>query len=208
MTTETTRRALFGGAGLVALAAAVPAVASTMAATSDVSPALTKLIAAADEAKRQCDDFDTATYDPLKARTDALIEAVPHVTVDIKSSPFWTTAEPAAVSLARDIVRGDPGRLHPSSAQLRRLVAANLHRTREARRLKRQTGLWAAYDRSNALADAMATTEWDVARFPCETAADLHAKLAFMTVRKMDDGVALLDVLLPDAARIANVEGR
>jgi len=207
MTTETTRRALFGGAGLVALAAAVPAVASTMSASLGVSPALAKLIAAADEAKRQCDDFDTATYDPLKARTDALVEAVPHVTVDIKNSPFWTTAEPAAVSLARDIVRGDPGRRHPSSAQLRRLVAADLHRTRQAQRLRRQTGLRAAYDRSNALADAMATTEWDVALFPCETAADLHAKLAFMTARQMDDGVALLDVLLPDAARIANKEG-
>lgn len=207
MTTETTRRALFGGAGLVALVAAVPAVAATMSAISGVSPALATLIAAADEAKRQCDDFDTNTYDPLKARTDALVEAVPHVTVDIKNSPFWSTAEPAAVSLARDIVRGDPGRRHPSSAQLRRLVAADLHRTRQALRLKRQTGLRAAYDRSNALADAMATTEWDVALFPCETAADLHAKLAFMTARQMDDGVALLDVLLPDAARIANKEG-
>ncbi len=207
MTTETTRRALFGGAGLVALAAAVPAVASTMSASSGVSPALAKLIAAADEAKRQCDDFDTNTYDPLKACTDALVEAVPHVTVDIKNSPFWTTAEPAAVSFARDIVRGDPGRRHPSSVQLRRLVAADLHRTRQAQRLKRQTGLRAAYDRSNALADAMATTEWDVALFPCETAADLHAKLAFMMARQMDDGVAVLDVLLPDAARIANKEG-
>lgn len=207
MTTETTRRALFGGAGLVALSAAVPAVASTMSASSGVSPALAKLIATADEAKRQCDDFDTATYDPLKARTDALIDAVPHVTVDIKNSPFWTTAQPAAVSLARDIVRGDPGRRHPSSAQLRRLVAADLHRTRQAQRLKRQTGLRAAYDRSNALADAMATTEWDVALFPCETAADLHAKLTFMTARQMDDGVAVLDVLLPDATRIANKEG-
>ncbi|WP_428968807.1 hypothetical protein ACQR50_14200 [Sphingomonas sp. Xoc002] len=207
MATETTRRALFGGAGLVALAAAVPAVASTMSTSSGVSPALAKLIAAADEAKRQCDDFDTATYDPLKARTDALIDAVPHVTVDIQNSPFWTTAESAAVSLARDIVRGDPGRLHPSSAQLRRLVAADLHRTRQAQRMKRQTGLQAAYDRSNALADTMATTEWDVALFPCETAADLHAKLAFMMTRQMDDGVAVLDVLLPDAARIANKEG-
>lgn len=207
MTTETTRRALLGGAGLVALAAAVPAVASTMSASSGVSPALAKLIAAADEAKHQCDNFDTVTYDPLKARTDALIDAVPHVTVDIQNSPFWTTAEPAAVSLARDIVRGDPGRRHASSAQLRRLVAADLRRTRQIQRLRRQTGLTAAYNRSNALADAMATTEWDVALFPCETAADLHAKLAFMMARQMDDGVAVLDVLLPDAARIANKEG-
>ena len=208
MTTETTRRALFGGAGLVALAAAVPAVASTMSASSGVSPALAKLIAAADEAKRQCDDFDTKTYDPLKARTDALIDAVPHVTVDIRQNPYWTTAEPTAVSLARDIVRGDPDRRHSSSAQLRTLVAADLKRTRQIQRLRRDTGLRAAYDRSNALADAMATTEWDVALFPCKTAADLHAKLAFMTARRMDDGTALLDVLLPDAARVANVEVR
>lgn len=208
MTTETTRRGILGGAGLAAVTLAVPALASSGSTGSGISPDLADLITAAADAMRISNDFDANTFAPTKARTMALVDRIPHVTVDIDGDPYWTTARPGAVNLARGAVERDPSRRHPDSAKLRSLVAADLRRQREATRIKRTTGLTAAFDRSNELSEAMADAEMAVARFPCETAADLHAKLAFMTERQMDDGMMLLDIVLADAARLANKEGR
>ncbi len=207
MTTETTRRAIFGGAGLAAVALAVPALAaSNAAAPASVSPELKALIADAEEAMRASNAFEIDTYDRIHATATKQIAAIPHVAVDIDGDPYWTTARPNAVKVARGFVDRDPAREHPNSAKLRSLVAADLRRQREADRIKRATGLTAAYDHTNVLADAAATTEWAVARFPCNSAADLHAKLTFMTERQMDDGVMLLDFILTDATRLASKE--
>lgn len=204
MAAETTRRALFGGAGIAAVALAVPALAVSNAAAASVSPELKALIADAEEAMRASNAFEIDTYDRIHATATKQIAAIPHVAVDIDGDPYWTTARPNAVKVARGFIDRDPNRELPDSAKLRSLVAADLRRQREAERIKRATGLTAAYDHTNVLADAAADTEWAVARFPCNSAADLHAKLTFMTERQMDDGVMLLDFILTDATRLAS----
>ncbi|WP_294271817.1 hypothetical protein [uncultured Sphingomonas sp.] len=207
MTAETTRRALFGGAGLVALAAAVPAVASTMAASSGVSPALATLIAVSEEAWQVSEDHDNLLLKPADAAAKALASQIPHVAVDIDGDPYWTTANPGAVGVARGLIERDPARNHPNSAGLRRLVAADLQRQRHRTRIHRDTGLTAAVDRSNALNDAYANAESAVATHPVSTVTDLHAKLAFMIKNDMGDGRDWLEEIADDVARIANVEG-
>ncbi|MCT8002397.1 hypothetical protein NZL82_10960 [Sphingomonas sanguinis] len=208
MTTETTRRALFGGAGLVALAAAVPAVASTMSASSSVSPALARLIAVSAEAWQVSEDHDNLILKPADKAAKALASQIPHVAVDIDGDPYWTTANPGAVNVARGLVERDPARNHPNSPGLRRLVAADLQRQRLRTRIHRDTGLTAAVDRSNALNDAYANAESAVATHPVSTVTDLHAKLAFMIKNDMGDGRDWLEEIADDVARIANVEGR
>jgi hypothetical protein len=85
MTTETTRRALFGGAGLVALAAAVPAVAgarhglaqSNEAAMPAVNPRLLRVIALRDRVEAECDRFDEEVELPARRACWAEKEALP-----------------------------------------------------------------------------------------------------------------------------------
>lgn len=64
-----------------------------------------------------------------------------------------------------------------------------------------------ANQESDDRAAADANAEYAVACFPCRTATDLHAKLAFMVARNMDDGTEWLHMLLADAARISKLEG-
>lgn len=127
MTTETTRRALFGSAGLVAFAAAVPAVANARhglaqnneAAMPAVNPRLLRLIALRDHAEAECDRFDQEVEMPARraclAEREALPaeEAPPHGEVATTYVNLFgetvrlSTARVGSVASARQMVR-DP----------------------------------------------------------------------------------------------------
>lgn len=127
MTTETTRRALFGGAGLVALAAAVPAIAGArhalpqdvQAAMPAINPRLLRTIALRDRAEAECDRFDEEVEMPARracwAEKEALPveEAPPHREVATTYVNLFgetvrlSTARASSVASARQMVR-DP----------------------------------------------------------------------------------------------------
>ncbi len=127
MTTETTRRALFGSAGLVALAAAVPAIAGTRQALPEndkpampaVNPRLLRLIALRDRVEAECDRFDEEVEMPARracwAEKEALSveEAPPHREVATTYVNLFgetvrlSTARANSVAAARWMVR-DP----------------------------------------------------------------------------------------------------
>ncbi len=70
MTSETTRRAIFGGAGLAAVALAVPALASASSTTQIDSPAFKAALDAADAARNHFN----ATASDLEYRDPAAFE--------------------------------------------------------------------------------------------------------------------------------------
>lgn len=127
MTTETTRRALFGGAGLVALVAAVPAVAgarhglaqNNVAAMPAVNSRLLRIIALRDRVEAECDRFDEEVELPARracwAEKEALPveEAPPHRQVATTYVNLFgetvrlSTARASSVASARQMVR-DP----------------------------------------------------------------------------------------------------
>ncbi len=209
MSAPTSRRAVICGAGLSLAAVAASAMAASPVAKVDgISPDLAALIAAANQASIDADVFDQTVANPAKDKAMALIEAIPHSSVNIDDSPYWTTANPGSVRVAERFVDQDPERRLPDSKQLRRLIAQSRLRDREARRIRNATGFSAAVARSNEMSDAICDAEWAVADFPCRTASDLHAKLSFMIARQMDDGIPVLKHLLPDAVRLAAAGGR
>ncbi len=209
MNAPTSRRAVICGAGLsLAAVAASGMAAASISTVGGISPDLAALIAAVDKASRDADVFDETVFNPARDRANSAVDAIPHSSVNIDDSPYWTTANPGSVRVAERFVDQDPERRLPDSKQLRRLIAQSRLRDREARRIRNATGFSAAVARSNEMSDAICDAEWAVADFPCRTASDLHAKLSFMIARQMDDGIPVLKHLLPDAVRLAAAEGR
>jgi len=127
MTTETTRRALFGGAGLVALAAAVPAIAGARhglpqndkATMSAVNPRLLRVIVLRDRAEAEYERFDEEVETPARRACEAekaalpVEEVPPHREVATTYVNLFgetvrlSTARASSVAAARQMVR-DP----------------------------------------------------------------------------------------------------
>jgi len=146
MTTETTRRALFGGAGFVALAAAVPAIAGARqalpqtgeAAMPAVNPRLLRVIALRDRVEAECERFDEEVELPARracwAEKEALPveEAPPHREVTTTYVNLFgetvrlSTARVGSVASARQMVRDpQPSDMdHPDWRQARLELAA------------------------------------------------------------------------------------
>lgn len=207
----TNRRQLLTGAAAYAAGAAIVAGGAALASEAKgatISPDLSKLIAAVHAKSQAAEAYERQVYEPARARAAMLIEAIPHASVSIDDGDYWTTARPGAIRVARRFVENDPERRHPDSKQLRNLVAAAQRREREAERIRKATGLSAAVEQSNANTDAIAVAEWAVASFACRSASDLSAKVSFMSDRQMDDGIQVLEYILPDVLRLAAAEGR
>jgi hypothetical protein len=78
--TETTRRALLGGAGLIAAAtlpafAAVMPTSTTVKTSATVSPRLARLIALHDRAEAECERFDVEVEMPARRAYNAALQA-------------------------------------------------------------------------------------------------------------------------------------
>ncbi len=124
MTTETTRRALFGGAGLVALAAAVPAIAGArhalpqdaQAAMPAVNPRLLRTIALRDRAEAECDRFDEEVEMPARRACAAEKAALP-----VEEAPPHREVATAYVNLFGETVRLSTARVG-SVASARQMV--------------------------------------------------------------------------------------
>lgn len=205
MTTETTRRAVFGGTGLAAVAFAVPALASAGSTGSGISPELTRLMQAVADADSECQRYDEGVCAPASKRFRALCTQVPHVTIPSDRGNYWRTSNPDAIKAARHYNKFVAH--HDDRAVHRALLAAHLEREEALDRIRRQTGIDEHNARVNALCDAVAEAQEQVAIFPCATAADLHAKISFMIEKEMEDGIPRLEQILTDAARLANKEG-
>lgn len=209
----TNRRQLLTGAAAYAAGAAIVAGGAALASEAKgatISPDLSKLIAEVHAKSQAAEAFEQQVYKPARTRADALIGAIPHTSVSFEGDDYdyWTTARPGAIRVARSLVENDPERQHPNSKQLRGLLAASHRREREAARIRRKTGLSAAFERTDALVEEIAEAEWAVANFACRSNDDLSAKISFMSARQMDDGVRVLEYILPDALRLAAAGGR
>lgn len=214
MATQTTRRALLGGAGLAAAVAIVPAVAAVGSAGPLASPELTALIAAAERAGVETARHHTEVVEPAMAYARDAIAALPHTTLDAGESfsggrVIWSTSKPSTVAIARSIVDMAKEGKDMEGAGLqyaRTLTAAQRLRERAIARIHRDCGLDAECERNDAMNNALAELQNEVAAFPVSTAIDLRAKLSFMVKNQMGDGIDWLDGLLTDADRIAGVK--
>jgi hypothetical protein len=208
---QTNRRNLLGGAlALPAIAAALPA-----EARSGVSQDFAELLAKADRASAASTLYYETVWKPLSERVQAAIEALPHTTVDAGQSMgggrvIWSTAKPTSIATTRTIVtmaREGKDMASAGLVQARHITAAHLRRERASARIRRDSGLDAVGERSDALASVAADAQSEVATFPVGTPIDLAAKLAFMVDHEMGDGMDWLEELHTDARHIAKLEG-
>ncbi|RSU53980.1 hypothetical protein BRX43_03100 [Sphingomonas sp. S-NIH.Pt15_0812] len=205
MHTTTTRRALLGGAGLATAALIAPAVAATHSAPVGISPAFAALIAANAAAEKACKVYDANVCAPLTAKARTQAEALPHTAVIIRDRAF-STAVPADVMLSRAIIAG--ARDKRGYRDHRTFAAAAIRRKRAEKRIWAQSGAAAASEESDRLTDVWADAQGTVAAHPVSTAADLHAKLAFMLAYGMAAEDGWFPYLVADAARVVKMEGR
>lgn len=192
-TTNTTRRAILGGA---AVAATVPHLALAADNSRDgVSLDLKRRIAAYRAAQRAADRYEEQVLDPALARYLAAKDAVPHVTVPCGDREL-STADRVHIEFAMGVQET------PSAAYVkpevvrayRQLLAAHAARLAQFARLEESTGWREASDRhSDVLCEAVWTALAAVEAYPPQNVAELHAKLAFL----IDVGAADSDNTLP-----------
>lgn len=215
VSTDTTRRALLGGAGLIA-AATLPAFAAvTMGPTpaaSQVSPALAKLIADFHAADARIDRFYDTTYNPAVEREAAMCKAVPHVTIPMNEGwrgdpAFFSTDNRQGVRVAQHLVRSEPRTSKRSDVvRARKLVAALHRRERKFQQIARDSGRAAASKREDELWVPIKAATAAIMAFPAASAADMLAKLDHLEsvgVCDHDDPGVLFEIVRADAARLA-----
>lgn len=209
MKTETTRRALLGGAGLATAALIAPAAAAASSAPVGLSPAFAALIAANAAAEKACKDYQAGVYSPLAEAVRAKMDALPHTTTVIRGTTY-STAVQADVHFIRAIVKG-AARLPAAKEhcrQHRTFTAAAMRRQRAAQRIWDASAAPAACEESDRLVYAWGDAQGAVLEYPVSTATDLHAKLSFMVTHQMEAEDGWFPYLVADAARVAKMESR
>lgn len=192
--TNTSRRALLGGAGLVA-SATVIGIMPAARATTGISPALAALIAEAERCERVAATYEQTVFEPAYARYREIEAATPHGTVPNPSGfGMWTTRDKSLVNVAESWVRSRPrasagadGDTIAYHRGCRSLLAASKRRECSLQRARRSTGLQAACERSDQLGDENIDAEDAVLAFEAVTMADAAAKLAFAERRLLID---------------------
>ena len=210
--TTLTRRGAFTGAlasiAVVGATAAAVAAPSTSPTPAGVSPELSALMAAYDAAGRAYERHEADTVEPLEADAAVRAAALPHTFMRIDGRD-QSTANSDSINLAfvltRDVTAKEK-RIY-FYQQWRSLLAAHKRRERTKRRILRSPAIVAAIKRQDDLSGVWADAMGAVCHYPAGTAADLHAKLAFMVKHRMFEGVDWGDVLLADAARLTKMEG-
>jgi len=205
-TSTTTRRGLFATAGLASIAIAVP-VASLPARPSSqgVSAELAALITTHDSIAADCQAFSDNVSAPTLEAAEAQANALPDVQMTINEMTFWTSNR-RHQALAAAILAGARDTRDAYHQPYRSFLAAAKRRDRNVKRIHRVSGADAANERQDAMYTACANAQSAVAAHSVTTAADLHAKLAFMVKHDMGDGMDWTKELFADAARIAGVE--
>jgi hypothetical protein len=165
-------------------------------------------MAAYDAAGLAYERHEAEVVEPLEANAAICAAALPHTAMNIDGRDH-STANRDSVSLAMVLTRDNTGAEKHIYfwRQWRSLLAAHKRRERAKLRILRSPAIVAALKRQDDLSNAWADAMADVCHFPASTAADLHAKLAFMVQHKMFEGVNWGDVLLADAARLKKMEG-
>ncbi|RSU47542.1 hypothetical protein [Sphingomonas sp. S-NIH.Pt15_0812] len=209
MKTDTTRRALLGGAGLATAALIAPAIAATRSTPVRPSPAFAALIAANAAAEKACKDYQAGVYSPLIDAVRAEMGSLPHTTTVIRGKTYSTAVE-ADVNFVRAIVKGT-ARLPAAKEHCqphRTFTAAAIRRQRASQRIWNASAAPAACEESDRLVYAWGDAQGAVVEYPVNTAADLHAKLSFMAANQMEAEDGWFPYLVADAARIAQMGGR
>lgn len=214
MSAAPNRRRFLTGAAAYAAGASVVTGAAAIAseakgATAErVTPELARMIAKAWHSQRAIDRHHEKVFLPAKARADAAINRIPHVTIDPgkewRGNPsFWSTNDTTNLAFfrrlvkaeGRDSVRGDVKRA-------RQVLAADRRRTRAAIQARRASGQSQACEESNALCEANSAAEDAVCDFRARSLADLQAKVAFLSGRGFDIAEVILPMLTADIANI------
>ncbi|WP_010162589.1 hypothetical protein [Sphingomonas sp. PAMC 26617] len=184
LTTQATRRAIFGTIGLgvaaVTVAAAAP-VAALSAPAGGVSPELARLIAAAQAAEAASDNYTREVYEPARQAWLKEREAFPHFTMmgtdDMSGKPIrYSTDDKSMFMIAKAVSRGSRAEAYVRDA--RAFLAGYWRRSRKIDQLASTKIMHAAHDRDDALCDALSRAIDAVIAFPCASIADLNAKMA------------------------------
>jgi len=217
MTQETTRRALFGAAGLVAVAAAVPVMANTAhlsASAAQVSPKLLALLAEHKAADATIDRFYAAVFNPAVDRETAMRAAIPHIARETAAlSPsshtiYWNTGDRHSIAHAAGIAKASKARSNQSEAwqqrrsDARSFYAAHLRRERALARVARDSGMDAAEAGESELYAPIKAARHAIYNYPVASLADVAAKLAFIESDNGMDGDDLLPLVIADVAQL------
>lgn len=207
-----TRRAAFTGAiagtAVVSTAAVAVAAPSTNPAPVGVSSELSALMAAYDAAGLVYEQHQADIVEPLEADAAIRAAALPHTAMRIDGREH-STANNDSVNLAFVLTKDVTAREKRIYfyQQWRSMLAAHKRRERVKRRILRSPAIIAAIKRQDDLSSVWADAMGAVCHYPASTAADLHAKLAFMVKHRMFEGINWGEELLADAARLAKLEG-
>ncbi|WP_267381081.1 MULTISPECIES: hypothetical protein [unclassified Sphingomonas] len=213
MQTETTRRALLGGAGLAVAIAATPVAAAGLTGGLGRSAMRPEFVAAHSaiataEAEMQAHH---PTFDAARERYLVALEAVPHVKfyhgAGLDGSgigTLYTTADESMTRVCANLV-DTYGRA--TSPHVRKLVAAKTWRDRKIERLSRQTGMDAAYDRDGELGNAVTAAEDRFAGMRPMSIAELRLMLQTANDRDMWANTGVPQLLSADVLRLTSPEG-
>jgi hypothetical protein len=104
MTVHTSRRALFGGAGLIAVAALAEC-GSTPAHAAAVNPRLLRVLALRDFAEAQCERFDEEVEMPARRAHPAAVAAIEARAAQLSNREYhlWQLAVTMPVSSMADV---------------------------------------------------------------------------------------------------------
>lgn len=206
------RRALLGFAGIGAIALAAP-IAAAAPPVASISPAMRAAVDAYVAAAARSDAFDTTVYEPKWKAYRRQAEAVPHTVVDINRMAgviaTWTTADPGHVDHCRRLVAIhrqqliDDGR----SPDLARGTAHDLVAAADAReavlsRLRAETGVDVASDRSDELGEEAYQAACAVINLPASSAADMMAKIEHIEARGFETDGWVWEAFVDDVRRL------
>lgn len=191
-TTNTTRRAILGGA---AIAAAVPTIALAADNSRDgVSLDFKRRVAEYRARRRAADRFDEGLYAMVRAEFFAARDAIPHQTFGYGEGKTLSTDNRAQIAVAKGMQRVPQMHIKADARHAhRQLLEADEAREAEIARLRDSTGLTEAELRYEDLSEACWNALSAVEAYRPQNLAELHAKLAFL----IETGAAEADATLP-----------
>jgi hypothetical protein len=208
----TDRRALITGAAAYAAGAVVvTAGLATASHAESLHPAISTAFAALlDDAKRAAaasEHHGAAQFDRARDRYQALVDAIPHTTVQMPGGSSFTTADRGNVACCKAIIGTAKNPRAERLAPHRSLIAAHLRRERSIEGARQQSGLAAAIERDDELGSLATGADDAVYAHPITNATELAAKLAWRVEREGEADEDFLVILLADARRMARGEG-
>lgn len=204
-TATITRRSVMGAMALAPMAGV--AIAPAAAATD-----FDRVLTAYHKAKAECLRYEADVLNPVSARCEAIVGAIPHATVEWTGwmgTETWSTANRKHLAEARYYLQ--PSALPfdasaaPYKAACEKLIAADEVRCRHVEAARLSTGIDAVEAAHTPLEQAWDKASKAVALYPVKAAADLVRKLAVVAESGWWDADEVRDSLADDAKRLGGV---